>query len=50
MSGPRFLGLLREVLPESIRATLIAGVAKDLVHQGIESIIKHLPAVGGPGA
>ena len=43
MSGPRFLGLLREALPESIRATLVSEVTKDLVHQGIDSIIEHLP-------
>lgn len=43
MSGPAFLGLLREVLPDSIKATLVAEVAKDLVHEGIDSIIAHLP-------
>ena len=43
MSGPPFLGLLREALPESIRATLLSEVTKDLVHQGIDSIIEHLP-------
>jgi protein required for attachment to host cells len=43
MSGPPFLGLLREALPESIRATLVSEVTKDLVHQGIDSIIEHLP-------
>ena len=45
MSGPPFLGLLREALPESLRATLISEVTKDLVHQGIDSIIEHLPPV-----
>jgi protein required for attachment to host cells len=43
MSGPPFLGLLREALPESIRATLAAEVAKDLLHQGIDAITGHLP-------
>jgi len=43
MSGPPFLGLLREALPASIRATLLSEVTKDLVHQGIDSIIEHLP-------
>ena len=43
MSGPPFLGLLRAALPESIRATLLSEVANDLVHQGMDSIIEHLP-------
>ena len=43
MSGPVFLGLLREALPQSVRATLVAEVGKDLVHQSVEAIIRHLP-------
>ena len=43
MSGPPFLGLLRAALPESIHATVVAEVAKDLLHRGIDSIIGHLP-------
>jgi len=43
MSGPAFLGLLREALPDSIRATLVAEVAKDLLHQGVDAITEHLP-------
>jgi len=44
MSGPPFLGLLREAMPESIRATLAAEVSKDLLHhQGTDAIIAHLP-------
>jgi protein required for attachment to host cells len=45
MSGPIFLGLLRVALPEAIRATLVAEVPKDLLHQGIDAIIEHLPAL-----
>jgi protein required for attachment to host cells len=43
MSGPAFLGLIREALPKSIRATVIGEVAKDLLHQGTDAIIAHLP-------
>lgn len=43
MSGPAFLGLLREALSDSIRTTLVAEVAKDLLHQGVDAIIGHLP-------
>jgi len=43
MSGPPFLGLLREAMPESIRATLAAEVPKDLLHQDSGAIIAHLP-------
>jgi protein required for attachment to host cells len=43
MSGPAFLGLLRAALPESMHATLVAEVAKDLLHRGVDSIIEHLP-------
>ncbi len=53
MSGPGFLGLLREALPESLRATLVAEVTKDLLHQGVDAIIAHLPplpAVSQPAA
>jgi protein required for attachment to host cells len=43
MSGPAFLGLLRQALPEAIRSTVLAEVAKDLLHQSIDSIVEHLP-------
>ena len=43
MSGPAFLGLLRTALNESTRAAVIAEIAKDLVHQGTDAILAHLP-------
>jgi protein required for attachment to host cells len=43
MSGPHFLGLLREALPASIR--IVAEVAKDLLHQDTDAIIAHLPTL-----
>ncbi len=43
MSGPVFLGVLRAALPESLRAALVAEVTKDLVHQGVDAIVGHLP-------
>ncbi len=33
MAGPAFIGLLRSALSEPVRATLVAEVRKDLVHQ-----------------
>jgi protein required for attachment to host cells len=50
MSGPVFLGLLRAALPEPIHNTLVAVVAKDLLHQGIQAIIGHLPSRVRAGA
>ncbi len=53
MSGPPFLGLLREALPKATRAALIGEVPKDLLHQGTDAIISHLtqhPALAQPGA
>jgi protein required for attachment to host cells len=47
MSGPAFLGLLRKALAESTRAAVIAEVAKDLVHQGTDAILRHLPQLPG---
>jgi len=32
MAGPKFLGMLRAVLPASVKATLAAEVPKDLVN------------------
>ena len=48
MSGPVFLGVLRAALPESLRAAVIAEVTKDLVHQGVDAIIGHLPPLPAP--
>lgn len=52
MSGPAFLGLLREALNEPTQAAVIAEVVKDLVHQGTGAILAHLPqlpAASRPG-
>jgi protein required for attachment to host cells len=43
MAGPKFLGMLREVLPASVSSTIAAEVAKDLVHQPPNTIKAHLP-------
>ena len=43
MSGPGFLGLLRAALSEPTRAAVVAEVSKDLLHQGIDAILRHLP-------
>ena len=52
MSGPMFLGLLRQALPAWMRAAIVAEVAKDLVHEDVEAIIRHLPHLPGahPGS
>jgi protein required for attachment to host cells len=51
MAGPAFLGLLREALPKSLRAMVVAEVASDLVHQPEEAVQAHLPRdVFGPPA
>jgi protein required for attachment to host cells len=39
IAGPSFIGLLRSALSESVRATLVAEVRKDLVRQD-ESIVR----------
>jgi protein required for attachment to host cells len=43
IAGPAFLGLLRETLTQSVRSIVVAEVPKDLVHQDVSAIIKHLP-------
>ena len=43
IAGPPFLGLLREALTHSVRSVLIAEISKDLVHQEVSAVIKHLP-------
>ena len=43
MSGPAFLGRLREAFTEPTRAAVIAEVGKDLLHQGVGAILGHLP-------
>ena len=43
MAGPPFLGTLRAALRKSVRATLIAEVPKDLVHQTERDVREHMP-------
>jgi protein required for attachment to host cells len=43
MAGPKFLGMLRAVLPASVKSTLAAEVPKDLVNQPLQAITEHLP-------
>jgi protein required for attachment to host cells len=43
MAGPVFLGLLREVLPKSLKAVIAAQVNKSLVHQTDADILAHVP-------
>lgn len=43
MAGPKFLGMLRGVLPASVKATLAAEVPKDLVNHPLHAIREHLP-------
>ena len=42
MAGPSFLGLLRAALSKPLRASLVAEVPKDLVHQGEDALRSHL--------
>ena len=44
MAGPAFLGLLRQALPDSVRARVVGEVTKDLVHQPLSVVQTHLPA------
>jgi|SRR5688572_20566482 len=43
MAGPPFLGMLRAALRKSVRATVVAEVSKDLVHQTEREVRLHLP-------
>lgn len=38
ISPPRFLGILREVLPQSVQATVVAQISKDLVHEHLSAV------------
>ena len=44
MAGPKFLGVLRQMLPRGVTATIVAEVPKDLVHQPAAAFLSHLPA------
>ena len=43
MANPRFLGVLRRVLPPQVAQCVAAEVPKDLVHQGDAAVSAHLP-------
>jgi protein required for attachment to host cells len=43
MAGPPFLGMVRAALRKSVRATVIAEVPKDLVHQTEREVRMNVP-------
>lgn len=43
MAEPRMLGLLRDAMPETSRSTVVAELAKDLVHLDAEAIRGYIP-------
>lgn len=43
MAAPSFLGLLRKVLPDSVRLQVAAEVGKDLVSEPVASVRAHIP-------
>ncbi len=43
MAGPKFLGMLRAVLPTGVKATVASEVPKDLVNHPVQAIREHLP-------
>jgi protein required for attachment to host cells len=43
IAAPAFLGLLRKTLPKSLRAVVVAEVAKDLVNEAADGIRPHIP-------
>jgi len=43
MAPPGFLGVLRKALPQAVRASVVAEVDKDLVHQTAAAVRSHLP-------
>jgi protein required for attachment to host cells len=44
VAPPKMLGLLRQSLPSQSESLLAAHVAKDILHQGPEAILKAVPA------
>jgi protein required for attachment to host cells len=44
IAGPRFLGLLREVLSKAVRALVTDEILKDLAHEPESAVLSHLPA------
>ena len=43
VAGPAFIGLLRSALSASVRATLVAEVRKDLVHEDEATVHAYVP-------
>ena len=43
MAGPTFIGLLRSALSEAVRATLVAEVRKDVLHEDLETVRALVP-------
>jgi protein required for attachment to host cells len=43
MAGPKFLGMLRALLPASVKSAIVAEVPKDLVNHPVHAIREHLP-------
>ncbi len=43
VAGPSFIGLLRSALSEPVRATLVAEVRKDLIHEDDETLQAYVP-------
>ena len=43
MAGPAFIGLLRSSLSEAVRATLVAEVRRDLIHEDLTSLRALVP-------
>ena len=43
VAGPAFIGLLRSALSEPVRATLVAEVRKDLLHQDDSTLQAYVP-------
>jgi protein required for attachment to host cells len=44
VAGPKMLGLLRQSLPSPTQSLIAGEVAKDIIHQGPEVIMKAVPA------
>lgn len=50
MAAPGFLGLLRQALPDSMRALVVREIGKDLVHEAATAVEAHLPVDAFHGA
>ena len=45
MAGPHFLGLLREEMSPALHKLVVHEISKNLAHQSLEDIRKHLPDI-----